>query len=84
MQCLVGKIMRAKYVEETFKKWMMFGVAKDGAVDVSDGDGDVLTGIKKSEAENIIKERDKIVDALIEAIGDDYEKFVKLREDYEK
>lgn len=76
--------MRAKYVEETIKRWMIFGVhSVSGLVDISDGDSDILTGIKKEEAEKIIEERGKVVNLLIELIGDDYDKFVEIRKKYD-
>lgn len=79
----MGK-MKAKYIEETFKKWMIFGEHPETKlVDISDGDRDVLTGIRREEAEKIIKDRDMVIDVIIELIGDDYEKLTELRKRYE-
>ena len=57
---------RSKYVLERpqFRRWFVFGKYKDGHVDISDGDQDVVTRIPDSEAKEIIAARDQFVDAV--------------------
>lgn len=53
------------YRHHLFKHWMIFGKhRKTGLVDVSDGDRDVLTGVKEPEAEAVCEERHKILQRL--------------------
>jgi hypothetical protein len=45
--------------EPPYKRhWFIFGVHDDGTVDLSDGDSDVLIGIPKDFAEQVMKYRD--------------------------
>lgn len=74
--------MNDKYIEETFKRWFIFGESKE-SVDISNGEEDVLTNVSRKEAELVIDERDRIIDVLVESIGSDYQKLEKLRRKYE-
>lgn len=59
--------MRVKYIEERFRRYFIFGEDGD-CVDVSDGDGDIVTRVTKKEAEALIDDRDRVVSALIASI----------------
>lgn len=56
--------MRDKYIEERYKRWFIFG-EKDGLVDISDSEGDILTLVPRELANQIIAERDKYVDKMV-------------------
>ena len=56
--------MRHKYIDEAFPTWFIFGECKDGKVDLSDGDDDIVTHIPREEAEKLIKLRDNLQEAL--------------------
>lgn len=43
---------------EHFRAWFIFGEGADGRVDISDGDRDVLEGVGRAAAEQIIDARD--------------------------
>ncbi len=63
--------MRPKYIEERYPRWFIFGHRVDGSgVDISDGECDVATGIPERAAGELIKEHNRIVDALVEAVMD--------------
>ncbi len=71
--------MREKYVEESFPMWFIFGEDLNGLVDVSDGNVDVFVGITREVADTLIRERNILVNALIVAIGEDYERLEQAR-----
>ena len=50
-------------MKEEFKIWFIFGRHLDGRVDVSDLEGDIVTNITQKEAERIINERTKLINA---------------------
>ena len=56
--------MRHKYIDEAFPTWFIFGEHKDGKVDLSDGDDDVVTRITREDAEKLMKLRDNLQEAL--------------------
>lgn len=58
--------MRAKYVEELFPRWFIFGEL-DGRVDVADPNGDVFRGVQRDTADRLIEARDAFVDAMTAA-----------------
>ena len=60
--------MRPKYVTERFGRWFIFGEWPNGLVGVNDGDRDVLVGTTRGEANAMIADRDRVIDALIDAI----------------
>ncbi len=60
--------MKYKYYQERFKAYIVFGEDGD-LVDLADSEGDVVTKIKRSEAERIIKDRDELFEMLIK-LGD--------------
>ncbi len=62
--------MRAKYIEERYPRWFVFGVYGDGNVDVYDGEQDVATHVSKENAESMIAGHNTIIDALVEAVTD--------------
>jgi Golgi nucleoside diphosphatase len=79
--------MRHKYIEETFSRWSIFGEMEDGiTVYVANTLGDVVTHIKRDEANYLVKERDAIIDALCEAVmlhdNKAYEVFATIRDKY--
>ena len=57
--------MKEKYIEEYFNRWFVFGKHSDGAVDISDHDGDVLTKVPEYLANEIIKLRNRYVDDMV-------------------
>jgi len=58
--------MREKYVEEEFPRYFIFGEWDDGVhVDVSDGEGDVVTHVVRSQAVAFIQQRDRLVDEVV-------------------
>ena len=56
--------MREKYVEEAYPRWFIFGEYKDGYVDVTDPVQDIAVHVSRKDAERMIAERDKAVNAL--------------------
>lgn len=63
---------KTKYIDEetlATNKWFIFGVFKDGTVDVSDGTEDILTHVPRAAAEEIIKARNDFVDVLLKHFG---------------
>ena len=58
--------MREKYIEEKYPRYFIFGTHKDGLVDVADTNNDTLVTVTRRQALDIISERDKIVDRLVE------------------
>lgn len=56
--------MREKSVERCFPRYFVFGRTPDGFADVSDGQRDVVTHIKLEEAEQLVEQRDRLIDAL--------------------
>ena len=57
--------MRAKYIEELFPFYFIFGEHSDGRVDISTINGTVCT-VSKDDARNILKDRDEVVQKLID------------------
>ena len=49
--------------------WFIFGEHPDGRVDIADSEGDVLTHVKKSEAERAIKLHNAAVNDLEDAVA---------------
>lgn len=77
--------VRSKYVDETFRRWFVFGERKlPEGVDVYDGDLDVFTNISREAAAEFIAAKDRFVDEMerllnkypgtFNATGDDYRK----------
>lgn len=62
--------VRAKYVEERFPRWFVFGQTATH-VDIADSEGDVFRGVPLETAEKLIAARDTFVDALISVFDDD-------------
>ena len=61
--------MNLKWIEEHFQRYMIFGVHPEhDRVDVCDSDGTIVS-CTRAEAERLIKDRDRLIDALISAIG---------------
>ncbi len=58
--------MRKKYIEEQFKRFIIFGTHSNGNVDLHNGTDDVKVNIPKEEADRIIAERDIFVDTVVE------------------
>lgn len=56
--------MKDKYIDEKYERYFIFGESK-GRADVSTTKGDIVTGISKKEAENLIKKRDELMDVII-------------------
>ena len=56
--------MREKYVEESYPRWFVFGEYKDGYVDVSDPVQDIAVHVSRHDAERMIAERNKAINAL--------------------
>ena len=46
---------------DTFPLLFIFGEYTDGFVDISNGETDVLTHVKREEAEKLITERDQLL-----------------------
>lgn len=71
--------MRQKYLEERFPRWFVFGegIKNREVVDVSNGNGDVVTGVDPTEAKAMIDERDRLLDRMwelcvaLDALGGD-------------
>jgi hypothetical protein len=61
--------VKEKYVVEKFPRWFIFGenIVFD-TVDVSNGGGDVITGVDRKAALRLIEEHNKVVDALVDAL----------------
>lgn len=47
-----------------YRRWFVFGEYPDGNVDISDGEGDVFTGVPKPTAHFLIKAREKLCDLM--------------------
>ncbi len=62
--------MRAKYIEERYPQWFVFGLYPDGRVDVYDGDKDVAAKVTPETAEVLIREHNSVVAALVAAVMD--------------
>ena len=61
--------MKEKYIEESFRRYFIFGESANGQyVDVADSEGDIVTHIRRDEAERLIVDRNIVVDALIRCI----------------
>ncbi len=61
--------MKEKYIIEAFNRYFIFGESADKQyVDVDDSEGTIVSNIKRSEAERLIADRDRVVDALIKSI----------------
>lgn len=58
--------MREKYIEERFPRYYEFGKSKDGMVDVSSTLMDPVVTVTQEQASALIKDRDEIVNMLIE------------------
>lgn len=56
--------MLEKYVEERYPRYFEFGQHKDGKVDVTSTHLDDIVTVSKEQAEELIKDRDKAIDAL--------------------
>ena len=68
-------MIKHKYVDEAFKLWFIFGEnKKEGTVDISDGDTDIITNVSKKEALRLLKWRDALQEVLYMLI-DGYEVF---------
>lgn len=66
--------MKEKYVLEKFPRWFIFG--EDDAtdrVDVSNGGEDVISGITRAQADKLIAEHNRVVDALVEEYQTQYD-----------
>ena len=55
--------MRDKYVEESYHRWFIFG-EREGMVDVCSDGPDVISGIPREDAERLIADRNRVIDAL--------------------
>ena len=51
-------------VEFKYPRWFIFGESSDGFVDVSDGERDVFTHIRREDALVLIRERDALIDVM--------------------
>ena len=49
--------------------WFVFGVGRDGLVDIADQDGDVITNITRERADRIVALRNKFVDEAADIIN---------------
>lgn len=58
--------MNEKYIEERYPRWFIFGKSAEGLVDVSNGNQDVITNVTEAQANELIAERNKLIDALVE------------------
>ena len=56
---------------ERLKRYFVFGVHPDGCVDVSDGDGNVVTHVARSEAARLVTDRDALLDTLLEILNEE-------------
>ena len=52
--------------KDLLSTWFIFGEHPDGYVDISDGNGDVLTHVRRNEAEKLIDDREQLVRKIIE------------------
>lgn len=58
--------MKEKYIYERFRSYFIFGESADKrTVDLSNGEYDVVTRISVEEAENLIRERNEVLDFLM-------------------
>jgi hypothetical protein len=76
-----GSDMKDKYIEERFPRYFIFGHSEN-KVCLADSDGDVLLGLKESDANRLINDRDKLLDFMIamahrfnKCNPDEFEKF---------
>lgn len=60
--------MREKYIEEKFPRYFVFGEHKDGRVDVASDHVETLCTVSVLDAERIINDRDKLMDAFVELV----------------
>lgn len=60
-------MIREKYVEEHFPRWMKWGgwINPGDNGDVNDGQQDIVTSVTPEVADKLIKARDEFVDKLI-------------------
>jgi hypothetical protein len=57
--------MRAKYIEERFKPWMIFGESADGTrVTIANIDGDIISSVLREEALCAIRDHNDVIDFL--------------------
>lgn len=55
-----------KYVESEFPRYMVFGEFEDGRVCVEDHSGQHIAIVTRAEAEQLIADRDRIIDRMYE------------------
>lgn len=64
--------MKEKYITEKFPRWFIFGegglTGEKDLVDVSSEKRDIATGMKRAEANAMIEEHNRAIDALVDAM----------------
>ena len=58
--------MKAKYVEERYPLWYVFGWHKDRRVDVTDGKQDVMGHVAEDDVTTAISEHNQLVNAMVQ------------------
>ncbi len=56
--------MKDKYVEQNYPTWMEFGKHPDGCIDIATVNSDVGCHIARDEAERLMREHNRCIDAL--------------------
>jgi hypothetical protein len=69
--------VKAKYVEETFNRWHVFG-SSGTTCDIANADGDVFCGISHETAAKLIAARDAYVNALVAVFESDPSALIRL------
>lgn len=56
--------MKAKYVEEEFPRYFIFGEHADGSVDIATSSDDTVATVSRVHAEKLVAHRDAVVQKL--------------------
>lgn len=64
-----------KYLDEEtpmFARWFVFGTNQDKSrVCISDGNGDIISGLPAEKADRLIESRDRFVDDMLAVLKDE-------------
>jgi hypothetical protein len=63
--------MREKYIDESVGVWFVFGVHKNGNVDISDGSSDIFSNINPELAEKLCGAQSDFRDKLYSILKDE-------------
>lgn len=56
--------MKAKYIEEQYPRYIVFGQHENGLVDVASTECDTIATVTKEHAEQLIADRDAVIQLL--------------------